>query len=126
MQPYQKKKILVVDDSETMRLFIIFHLIKMFPGVEIVEAVNGYDALEKLRLYEVDLILTDMNMPKLGGAEVIRTVRNVFNKAVPIIIITTRGESLDREQGLAMGANGYITKPIDPSEFRKTVLTYLG
>ncbi len=122
---YQKKKILVVDDSQTMRLFIIFQLVKMLPNVDIVEAVDGYDALEKLNHYEVDLILTDMNMPGLSGAEVIRSVREGPNKAMPIIAITTNGEEMDRERGLALGANGYITKPINPREFRETVMKYL-
>ncbi len=122
---YQKKRILVVDDSQTMRLFIIFQLVKMLPNVEIVEAEDGQDALEKLGHFEVDLILTDMNMPKLSGAEVIRSVRKDLNKAIPIIVITTNGEQMDREQGLALGANGYLTKPINPREFRETVLKYL-
>ena len=125
MLSYLNKKVLVVDDSQTMRLFIIFQLVKLLPGVEIVEAEDGYDALVKLNHFEVDLILTDMNMPKLSGAEVIRSVRTVLNKATPIIVITTKGEQPDREQGLALGANGYITKPINPSEFRETILKCL-
>lgn len=126
MHSYLNKRILVIDDSQTMRLFIIFQLVKMLPGVKIVEAVDGSDALEKLGHHEVDLILTDMNMPNMGGAEVIRSVRTVLKMATPIIVITTKGEHLDREHGLAQGADGYITKPINPREFRETVLKYLA
>ena len=126
MLSFQNKKVLVVDDSETMRMFIFFQLIKTLPGVQLMDAGNGLDAIEKLRQQDVDLILTDMNMPELDGAGVIRTVRQVFKKDTPIIIITSRGERLERERGLALGANGYLTKPLDILEFRKKILEYLG
>lgn len=125
MPSFQNKRILVVDDSQTMRMFLFFHLIKLLPGVQLIEAVNGMDAIEKLNRQEVDLILTDMNMPELDGAGVIRAVRQVFKKGTPIILITTKGEHQDRERGLALGANGYITKPLNILEFREHILKYL-
>ena len=125
MMPWSNKRVLVADDSETMRMFIFFHLIKTLPGVQIIEAVNGLDAIEKLKNQDVDLILTDMNMPELDGAGIIRVVRNVFKRKTPIIIITTRGEQKDREQGLELGANAYITKPLNPLEFRETVRKFI-
>ena len=126
MLSFQNKRVLVADDSETMRMFILFHLIKMLPGVKIIEAVNGFDAIEKLSHQDVDLILTDMNMPELDGAGVIRAVRQALKKDTPIIVVTTKGEHLDRERGLALGANGYITKPLHPREFRETIMKYLS
>jgi two-component system chemotaxis response regulator CheY len=121
------KKILVADDSTTMRMFLLFHLIKMLPGARIVDAVDGADALEKFKQHpDVDLVLTDMNMPQLDGAGLISALRNELKNDVPIIIITTKGEEADRERGLALGANGYITKPLDVLEFRKTVFQFLG
>ena len=125
MPSFRNKKILVVDDSQTMRMFIFFHLIKLLPGVQLVEAVNGIDAIEKLNHQDVDLILTDMNMPELDGAGIIRAVRDAFKRNTPIIIITTKGEQKDRERGMALGANAYITKPLNPSEFRETVMKFL-
>jgi two-component system chemotaxis response regulator CheY len=125
MLSFQNKRILVVDDSQTMRMFIIFHLIKMLPGVQLMDAVNGLDAIEKLKNQDVDLILTDMNMPEMDGAGLIRAVRQVFKKDTPIILITSKGESLDRERGLALGANGYLTKPLNIIEFRDKILKYL-
>jgi two-component system chemotaxis response regulator CheY len=122
---FQNKRVLVVDDSQTMRMFIFFHLIKLLPGVQLREAENGLDAIEQLNNHEVDLILTDMNMPELDGAGVIRAVREVFKKDTPIIVITTKGEHLDRERGLALGANGYLTKPLDIPDFRKKILKFL-
>jgi len=83
MLSFQNKKVLVVDDSETMRMFIFFQLIKLLPGVQLM------DAIDKLNQQDVDLILTDMNMPELDGAGVIRTIRQVFKKDTPIIIITS-------------------------------------
>jgi two-component system, chemotaxis family, chemotaxis protein CheY len=126
MQSYQDKRVLVVDDSQTMRMFIIFNLIKLLPGVQVMDAVNGLDAIEKLNHQDVDLILTDMNMPELDGAGVIRAVRQVFKKDTPIILITTMGEHQDRERGLALGANGYLTKPLNIRDFREKVLHYLA
>jgi two-component system chemotaxis response regulator CheY len=109
-----------------MRMFILFHLIKMLPGVQIMEAENGVAAVEKLMRQDVDLILTDMNMPELDGAGVIRAVRQGLKKKTPIIVITTKGEKQDRERGMALGANGYITKPLNIREFRETVLKILS
>ena len=125
MLSFQNKRVLVVDDSQTMRMFIIFHLIKLLPGVQLMDAVNGLDAIEKLKNQDVDLILTDMNMPELDGAGLIVAVRQEFKKDTPIILITSKGESLDRERGLALGANGYLTKPLNTLEFREKVLKYL-
>jgi two-component system chemotaxis response regulator CheY len=125
MPTFENKRVLVVDDSQTMRLFIFFHLIKLLPGIQLMEAENGLEAIEKLNHQDADLILTDMNMPELDGAGVIRAVRHVFKKDTPIILITTKGEQQDRERGLALGANGYLTKPLDILEFREKVLKYL-
>lgn len=125
MTSFEDKKVLVAEDSETMRMFILFNLMKMLPGVKITEAENGAVALEKLLKQDVDLILTDMNMPVLDGAGLIRGVRNALKRDTPIVVITTKGEEKDRERGIALGANGYITKPLDPHEFRETLMKYL-
>ena len=122
MKRFTNKTVLVADDSQTMRMFILFHLIKMLPGVQIMEAENGAAAIEKLMRQDVDLILTDMNMPVLDGAGVIRAVRLGLKKLTPIIVITTKGEKQDGERGLVRGANGYITKPLNIRKFRETVL----
>ncbi|HTP05482.1 MAG TPA: response regulator [Nitrospirota bacterium] len=126
MKRFADKKVLVADDSQTMRMFILFHLIKLLPGVQILEAENGVAAVDKMMREDVDLILTDMNMPELDGAGVIRAVRQGLKKLTPIIVITTKGEKRDRERGLALGANGYITKPLNIREFRETVLKFIS
>jgi two-component system chemotaxis response regulator CheY len=125
MIPWAGKRVLVADDSQTMRMLLLFHLFKLLPGIKLVEAVHGVDAVEKLKQQEVDLILTDMNMPEMDGAGLICAVRQELKRDTPIIIITTKGELSDREKGIALGANGYITKPIDIRQFRETILKFL-
>jgi len=123
---HRNKCVLVADDSQTMRMLIFFHIIKILPGIKLVEAVNGADALEKLRNHEVDLVVTDMNMPEMDGAGLISAIRQELKRDVPIIVVTTKGEQRDRDRGIDLGANGYITKPIDIYQFRKTILQFIA
>jgi len=120
-------KFLIVEDSPTMRQLIAFSL-KRFQNVEIIEAVDGLDALRKLAGPEkIDLILTDINMPVMDGLKLVSMVRhNTSLKNIPIIIITTEGAEEDRERGLALGANAYIAKPIQSSHLIKTISELLA
>lgn len=119
------KSILVTDDSSIMRMFLVMSLKRMLT-VNITEAVNGIDALAKLKSGKFDLLLTDMNMPEMNGAELIRCVRIGMNSDIPIVVITTMGEIKDREVGMSLGASGYLTKPVNQAELIKTVLKFLG
>lgn len=119
------KSILVTDDSAIMRMFLVLNLKRMLT-VRITEAVNGLDALQKLKTGKYDLLLTDMNMPEMNGAELVRWVRMGLGSDMPIVIITTKGEIKDRELGMALGANHYLTKPVRPADLIKTVLNLLG
>ncbi len=119
------KSILVTDDSAIMRMFLVLNLKRMVK-VNITEAVNGIDALAKLKAGKFDLLLTDINMPEMDGTQLIRHVRLGLQSDIPIVIITTKGEIRDREAGMAMGANSYLTKPVNPAELIKAVLKYLG
>jgi len=120
-----EKSILVTDDSTIMRMFLVMSLKRMLK-VNITEAVNGIDALAKLKGGKFDLLLTDMNMPEMNGAELVRCVRIGMNSDMPIVVITTMGEVKDRELGMSLGANGYLTKPVNQAELIKTVLKFLG
>ena len=122
---YTDKSILVTDDSAIMRMFLVMNLKRMLK-VNITEAVNGLDALTKLQNNKFDLLLTDMNMPEMNGAELVRWVRTGLNSEMPIIVITTMGEIKDRERGMELGANGYLTKPVNQVELIKTVCNFLG
>ena len=108
--------VLIVEDSPTMRQLIAFAL-KRIRGVRIVEASDGVDGLKKLSSERFDLILTDINMPIMDGLKLVSLVRNDANyKMIPIVVITTEGAQEDRERALALGANDYITKPIQPTK----------
>jgi two-component system chemotaxis response regulator CheY len=103
---------LVVEDSPTMRQLIVFALNRI-RGLTVVEANDGVDALRKLSSQQLDIILTDINMPIMDGLKLVRRVRSdEALKNIPIVIITTEGAEEDRQRALALGANAYITKPI--------------
>jgi len=105
-------KVLIVEDSPTMRQLIAFAL-KRLRGISIVEASDGVDGLKKLSAEKFDLIFTDINMPIMDGLKLVSLVRNDAGyKVTPIVVITTEGAQEDRERALALGANDYITKPI--------------
>lgn len=119
-------KVLVVEDSPTMRQLIVFAL-KRIRGFQIVEANDGVDGLKKLSAEKFDLILTDINMPIMDGLKLVSMVRNDPNyKETPIIVITTEGATEDRERALALGANEYITKPIQTMKILETVKKLMG
>lgn len=95
-----------------MRQLLVFALGRI-KQIAVTEAEDGVDALRKLASNRFDLILTDINMPVMDGLKLIRRIRSDAQHAnVPIIIITTEGSSEDRQRALALGANAYITKPI--------------
>lgn len=103
---------LVVEDSPTMRQLIVFALSRI-RGLTVVEADDGVDALKKLAGTRFDIILTDINMPIMDGLKLVKRVRGDEQlKTIPIVIITTEGAEEDRQRALALGANAYITKPI--------------
>ncbi|MCI4398347.1 MAG: response regulator [Acidobacteria bacterium] len=114
-------RFLIVEDSPTMRQLISFSL-KRFKGCKIVEAVDGVDALKKLQTEEVDMILTDINMPVMDGLKLVTLVKqNPKLRELPIVIITTEGAQEDRDRGLALGADAYISKPIQSSHLLKVI-----
>lgn len=117
----KRLNILIAEDSDTMRMLLAITIMKIFPHAEITQAANGAEALKEFRNGEYDLVLTDMVMPLMGGAELIRQIRNALRKNTPIIIISTRGKEEDRDLGLSLGANAYITKPINPAVLRKKI-----
>jgi two-component system chemotaxis response regulator CheY len=116
---------LIVEDSPTMRQLISFAL-KRVRGIRIVEANDGVDGLKKLSTDRFDIIFTDINMPVMDGLKLISLVREDSNyRQVPIVVITTEGAQEDRERALALGANDYITKPIQPNRILDVTKTLL-
>jgi len=112
---------LVVEDSPTMRQLIVFAL-KRLPTLRVTEAEDGLDALKKLQGAKFDILITDINMPMMDGLKLVSVVRNdATHKDIPIVIITTEGAQEDRQRALALGANAYITKPIQAPQVINTV-----
>lgn len=107
-----KVRILIVEDSPTMRQLLSFALQRV-KGAEIVEAQDGMDGLRKITSEKFDLVLVDINMPVMDGLKLIRLIRGENHlKEIPIVVITTEGGKEDRERAIALGANEYLTKPI--------------
>lgn len=108
-------KILVVDDSPTMRRMVIASL-RSLTEVTFHEAASGLEAIEYLALAGVNLIILDLNMPDMHGLEVVSFVRQHKPYcAIPIIVLTTRGDDASRDQAMAAGASVYMTKPFLPN-----------
>ena len=113
--------ILVVEDSPMMRQLLVFalHRIKQ---VQVTEAEDGVDALRKLAEGRFDMVITDINMPIMDGLKLVKRIRtDDAHQEVPIIIITTEGSQEDRQRAMALGANAYITKPIQAPQVIDTV-----
>ena len=107
--------ILVVDDSPTMRRMVLASLRDLY-GVVFDEASSGLEAIEHLALSPVNLIILDLNMPDMHGLEVVRFVRKHNSYcAIPIIILTTKGDDTSRSEALELGATVYLTKPFLPN-----------
>jgi two-component system, chemotaxis family, chemotaxis protein CheY len=108
----ERQRILIVEDSPTMRQLLVFAL-RRLRGVDIVEAQDGMDGLRKLSSDRFDLALIDINMPVMDGLKLIGLMRGEESlRDVPVVVITTEGAAQDRERALRLGANEYLTKPI--------------
>ena len=103
---------LIVEDSPMMRQLLVFALARV-KNLRVTEADDGVDGLRKLASTRFDIIITDINMPIMDGLKLVKRIRSDANHAsTPIIIITTEGSTEDRQRAMALGANAYITKPI--------------
>jgi two-component system chemotaxis response regulator CheY len=117
---------LVVEDSPTMRQLIVFAL-RRLQSLKVTEADDGVDALKKLQAGKFDILITDINMPIMDGLKLVSMVRKDENhKNIPIVIITTEGAQEDRQRALSLGANAYITKPIQAPQVINTVKQLLS
>jgi two-component system chemotaxis response regulator CheY len=107
-------RILIVDDSATIRRMVRASLAGL-DGVAFTEAATGLEALERLALEPVSLMVLDLNMPDVHGLEVLQFVRaHAAHRATPVIVLTTRGDDASRAAALQAGANRYLTKPFAP------------
>ncbi len=114
------KRVMAVDDSATVRLVLKEALIEA--GYDVVEARDGQDALEKLEIHKIDMLVTDLNMPRLGGIDLIRSVRQKpGNRFMPIIMLTNEAQPEMKNAGKAAGASGWVTKPFRPEQLLAVV-----
>ncbi len=121
----KRKKILLVDDSNTILMMEKF-ILRNDP-YELVSASNGEEAVLKAAEHQPDLILLDVIMPKMGGFEACRLIReNELTRSIPVIMVTTRGEAANVETGWANGCTDYVTKPINAVELLAKVRSILG
>jgi two-component system chemotaxis response regulator CheY len=120
------RRILVVEDSISARAFVRALLespdfARAHGDCEVVEAINGFDAMRLLPRGPYDLIVTDINMADINGLELIRFIRKSAHHATtPLVIISSLQAGHDVERGLALGANAYIPKPFTPDDFLGT------
>jgi two-component system, chemotaxis family, chemotaxis protein CheY len=112
--------ILAVDDSASMRQLVSFTLKNA--GYNVLEAIDGQDALEKSGARDFDLVLTDQNMPRMPGIELVKKLRdNPKFKSTPILILTTESSDEMKQAGRAAGATGWLVKPFDPARLVEVV-----
>jgi two-component system chemotaxis response regulator CheY len=119
------KRILTVDDSASIRQVVSFTL--KGGGYEVVEAVDGRDALAKVNGAPIHLVVTDLNMPNLDGIGLIRELRaRPATKFTPILMLTTESQDAKKQEGKAAGATGWIVKPFKPDQLLAVVRKVLG
>jgi len=110
-------KVLVVEDSPSMRSYVVNIIENGADDVEIVEAENGYEALKTLPHHKFDAILTDINMPDINGLELVSFLKNhPIYKSIPIMVISTESTAEDRKRAAALGAEEYLSKPFEAPE----------
>lgn len=120
------KPILVVDDSPTIRRMVKVALGEVARG-GFTEAGSGLEAIEQLTLNPAAMMVLDLNMPDMHGLEVLKFVRrHPTYRALPIVVLTTRGDESSRESALKAGATMYLTKPFAPSALADHVRTLLN
>jgi two-component system chemotaxis response regulator CheY len=117
---------LLVEDSPMMRQLLAFALYRI-KGLTVVESDDGVDALRKLSKERFDIIVTDINMPLLDGLKLVQRVRtDPVHKDTPIVVVTTDNATDDKNRAFELGANAYITKPIQASQVISTIRQLLG
>lgn len=114
------RRILTIDDSKTIRDMLMLTLADA--GFEVLQAIDGQDGLDVLDKEKVDLVITDINMPRMDGYEVIRQLRrNTAYKSLPILVLTTESEKEKKNLAREAGATGWMVKPFDPDRLIATI-----
>ncbi|MBF0612165.1 MAG: response regulator [Magnetococcales bacterium] len=118
-------KIGTVDDSSSVRQMVSLTL--KGAGYDVVEAVDGVDAINKFKASQVDMVITDLNMPNMDGIELIKKLRALPSyKFTPIIMLTTESQATRKQEGKDAGATGWIVKPFKPEQLLSVIKKVLG
>jgi len=121
----QRKKVLLVDDSPTV--LMMEQMLLGRQNYEVITAKDGEEGVAKAHSEHPDLILMDVVMPRMDGFEAVRRIRADDSiSQVPVIMVTTRGETVNMEKGYTAGCSDYVTKPIDARELLAKLKSYLG
>jgi two-component system, chemotaxis family, chemotaxis protein CheY len=116
---------MTVDDSASMRQMVSFTL--KGAGYDVVEAIDGRDALEKMENHSIHMLITDINMPNLDGIGLVRKVRShAVYRFIPIILLTTESQDSRKQEGKTAGATGWIVKPFKPDQLLHVVKKVIG
>ncbi len=119
------KTVLNVDDSVSIRQMVAFTL--KGAGYEVIAAEDGQEGLDMARKKTVDLVLTDLNMPRMNGLALVRALREMPPyHSVPILLLTTESSDEMKMQGKASGATGWMVKPFDPQKLLEVVKKMIG
>ena len=119
------KTILAVDDSVTMRQMVSFCLSDA--GYRVIEAADGEEALAKLQTGGADLVITDLNMPRMDGIALIRAARALpALRGTPILMLTTESQAERKAEGQAAGATGWVVKPFQPEQLLRVIRRVLA
>lgn len=116
------RRILIIDDSPTLRKVLSYLLKKKNIDTDL--AQNGREGLEKIESRSYDLVILDMNMPVMGGIEVLKYLKKKEDFRIPILILTANNEV--RDQGLALGASYFLTKPFRPRSILESIGEIFG
>jgi two-component system, chemotaxis family, chemotaxis protein CheY len=121
MSDYSGMRFLVVDDSSTMRRIIINTLSKL-GHQDVLEAANGREGIERLASADVDLVITDWNMPEMSGIDFVRALRGMERAStLPVLMVTTNAAKDDIVEALRAGVNNYVVKPFTPDTIKEKI-----
>jgi len=122
------RSVLIVDDEQHIRLLIEQALEELADdGVDLFTAADGEEALEVIEAQHPDLVFLDVMMPRKNGFDVCRAVKQDLGlTGTHVVLLTAKGQAYDREQGLAAGADAYLTKPFDPDELLELARGIVG
>jgi two-component system chemotaxis response regulator CheY len=121
------QRILIVEDSATMRSLLASTLEDLGIPVKITSVESGFEALKILPREQFDLVVTDINMPDINGLELVSFVKNNERyRSIPLVIVSTESSERDRDKGMGLGADAYLFKPFEPEALREVARDLLA